>query len=103
VTYDHELEITGVQDESFKNNLDGLKTGKALTADYAQSAHYWSEGEDLMDHHKQGLDTPLNITNQAAMGVWWGQLNSDKWRFMLVLIYNVVNDLGRQLTEVGVY
>ena len=56
-----------------------------------------------MDHHKQGMDTPLNITNQAAMGVWWGQLNSPKWRFMLVLIYNVVNDLGRQLTEAGVY
>ena len=56
-----------------------------------------------MDHYKQGLDTPLNITNQAAMGVWWGQLNSPKWRVMLVLIFNCVNDLGRQLTDVGVY
>ena len=56
-----------------------------------------------MDHTKQGLDTPLNITNQAAMNVWYGQLNSEKWKFMINLIYNVVNDLGRQLTNVGVY
>jgi len=33
------------------------------------------------------------------MGVWWGQMNADSWRFIIVLIYNVVNDMGRQLTE----
>jgi hypothetical protein len=35
VSYDHDLEVTGVEDENFKNNLDGLKKGKALTAEYA--------------------------------------------------------------------
>jgi hypothetical protein len=35
--------------------------------------------------------------------VWYGQLYADKWRFLMVLLYNVVNDLGRQLTEVAVY
>jgi hypothetical protein len=56
-----------------------------------------------MDHFKQGLDTPLNITNQAAMSVWYGQLNQEKWKFMINLIYKVVNDLGRELTNLGVY
>lgn len=37
------------------------------------------------------------------MGVWYGQLYADKWRFFIVLLYNTVNDLGRQLTEAAVY
>ena len=30
-------------------------------------------------------------------------MNADKWRFILILLYNVVNDLGRQLSQVGTY
>lgn len=56
-----------------------------------------------MDSSHLGVDTPLKLVNQAAIGVWWGQLNADKWRFILILLYNVVNDLGRQLSEVGTY
>lgn len=49
-----------------------------------------------MDPSKgDSVDYPLTIVNQAAAGVWWGQMNADKWRFVLTLIYNVVNDLGR--------
>lgn len=103
VTYDQDLEVTGEEDENFKNNLNGLKTSKALTANYERSAQYWNEGEDQMDHFGKGLDTPLNITNQAAMGVWWGQLNQEKWKFMINLIFRVVNDMGRQLTDISVY
>lgn len=56
-----------------------------------------------MDQTAQGIDTPLKIVNQAAYGVWYGQLQADKWRFILVLIYSAVNDLGRQLCEFATY
>ena len=35
--------------------------------------------------------------------MWWGQLHADPWRFVIVLLYNVANDLGRQLTDAAVY
>ena len=37
------------------------------------------------------------------MGVWWAQLNQPKWKIMLNLIHITIQDLGRQLTDRGVY
>ena len=52
-----------------------------------------------MDQTGNGKDEPLTIINQAAMWVWYGNLNPDKWRILIVLLYKLVNDLGRKLTE----
>jgi hypothetical protein len=49
-----------------------------------------------------GIDVQLDVVNQAALGVWWAQLNAPKWRYAIILLYNVVNDLGRQLTNTGI-
>jgi hypothetical protein len=91
--------VLGLSDESFKNNVDNAQTAEGLTATYNQYLKFDSEADGQAD----GLNTPLRVVNQAAFGVWWGQMNSDKWRFMLLLIFNVVNDLGRQLAETGAY
>jgi len=61
---------------------------------------YETKRESEMD---AGIDMKLKLPNQAAFGVWAGQLWADKWRFMMVLIFNMVNDLGRQLTDVGAF
>lgn len=37
------------------------------------------------------------------MGIYWGQKNSDRWRYVVALLYKVVHDLGRQLTETAVH
>jgi hypothetical protein len=79
--------------------VDGAKTAPGLTATYNQYLKYDVEHED----QAEGLNSTLKVVNQAAFGVWWGQINSEKWRFMLLLLFNVVNDLGRQLGETGAY
>jgi len=48
-----------------------------------------------MDQTGYGKDEPLTIINQAAMRVWYGNLNPDKWKILIVLLYWLVNDLGR--------
>lgn len=83
--------------------MDGATKAKGLEATYNQFLLYEHEMEDQMDHTGQGVDTPLKVANQAAFGVWYGQMTADKWRFVLVLIFNVVNDLGRQLSQVATY
>lgn len=99
IKYDQELEIPGTSDPTFKDKIKGATKAIGLTADFNMNMKYESEMEDRMDKTAQGINTKLRVANQAAFGVWWGQLQSDKWRVAIVLLYSVVNDLGRQLAE----
>ena len=95
VQYGQSLEITGLSDETYNKNIDEQTYADGLFATFNTFTKYYTEWEDKMDTTKQGVDTPLKLVNQAAMGVWYAQMTTAKWRFMVVLLFNVVNDLGR--------
>jgi len=59
---------------------------------------YEFEMEDKMDT-KADVNTTLKVVNQGMFGVYWRNLNADKWKNSLKMIYNVVNMLGLQLVE----
>jgi len=92
----------GRSDTTYQDNIDNQENADGLTAKFNLFSRYFPEWQDKMDQ-KYDVDTPLKLVNQAAMGVWYAQLNTEKWRFMVILLFNVVNDLGRQLTEQGVF
>jgi len=49
------------------------------------------------------MTAPLTVVNQAAMTVWWGQLNKEPWKRMMNLIYSTVNSTGRILNDQNFY
>jgi hypothetical protein len=99
--YDQDIEILSTSDKIYRDALDGAKTAKGLTAKFNMDMKFEDKRIDEMDQTGDGINQKLKVVNQAAFGVWWGQMQSEKWRVMIVLLFNVVNDLGRQLAETG--
>jgi len=44
------------------------------------------------DDGKRNVDEKMDVVNPATFGVWWELLNRDKWKIMMELIFQSVND-----------
>lgn len=46
----------------------------------------------------------MTLLNQAALGLWYNFNNSPKWRFVITLLYSVVNDgMGTTLINNAIF
>mmetsp|Transcript_6498 Transcript_6498/g.4614 ORF Transcript_6498/g.4614 Transcript_6498/m.4614 type:complete len:122 (+) Transcript_6498:259-624(+) len=64
----------------------------------------WNQGADYVSVSDEFFESKMYLVNQAGLGVWWAQNNSDPWRIFITLIYSIVNDgLGRQVVETGIF
>ena len=46
----------------------------------------------MVDGGPHDVDEKMDVVNPAAFGVWWELLNRDKWKIMIELIFQSVND-----------
>lgn len=100
--YDQDVKVPAKSDPNYSKRISDADSAKAVEATYNQVMRYEFEMEDKMDK-VANVNTTLKVVNQAAMGVWYANLHADKWRFALVLIYNVVNGLGQMLAQTATY
>lgn len=89
-TYD-DLEFT-----KLASPVDG-KEYDAVRATYNTKTSFVSAADDF-------VDTKMYQANQAGLGVWWNQKNSQKWRVMITLFYSLVIDgMGNQVQQTAVF